>query len=78
MSDRTGGTIKRLVTDRGFGFIQIDGTDDEIFFHRSNTKGDRTAAEFDRMHEGQRVTFLIKPSPKGPRAEQVEFDTVPR
>jgi cold shock protein len=46
------GTIKRLVADRGFGFIQqADGT--ELFFHRSSVMG----TGFDQLSEGQSVTF---------------------
>ncbi len=46
------GTIKKLVGDRGFGFIaQADGT--EIFFHRSKVSGDG----FDTLTEGQKVSY---------------------
>ena len=46
------GTIKKLVSDRGFGFIeQTDGTD--LFFHRSAVNG----TSFDEMTEGQSVTY---------------------
>ena len=46
------GTIKKLVGDRGFGFIaQADGS--EIFFHRSKV----TADAFDSLTEGQRVSY---------------------
>jgi CspA family cold shock protein len=46
------GTIKKLVGDRGFGFIaQADGT--EIFFHRSKVAGDG----FDTLTEGQKVSY---------------------
>ncbi len=46
------GTIKKLVGDRGFGFIQqTDGTD--LFFHRSSVMG----TGFDQLSEGQSVTF---------------------
>ena len=45
------GTIKRLVSDRGFGFItQADGS--EIFFHRSKVTG-----SFDTLSEGQKVSY---------------------
>lgn len=60
------GTIKRLVQDRGFGFIR-DDDGQEYFFHRSAV--DRNA--FDTMYEGQAVTFEVEPSAKGPRAGQV-------
>jgi cold shock protein len=60
------GTIKKLVSDRGFGFIAAeDGK--EYFFHRSGTDGD-----FDRLQGGERVTFEIETSPKGPRAGKVQ------
>ncbi len=46
------GTIKKLVSDRGFGFIQqADGTD--LFFHRSAVTG----TTFDELGEGQNVTY---------------------
>ena len=46
------GTIKKLVSDRGFGFIQqSDGTD--LFFHRSAVTG----GGFDQLDEGQTVSY---------------------
>ena len=59
------GTIKRLVRDRGFGFIRDDGGQ-EWFFHRSSVQG-----SFDALNEGQRVSFDEEQSPKGPRAANV-------
>jgi len=62
----TNGTIKRLVSDKGFGFIQAaDGT--EYFFHQSAC----TQTRFDALREGQSVTFEPGQGPKGPRAENV-------
>ena len=62
------GTIKRLVGDKGFGFVAAqDGT--EYFFHRSACTGVR----FDELREGQSVTFEKGEGPKGPRAERVEL-----
>jgi CspA family cold shock protein len=61
------GTIKKLVSDRGFGFIAAeDGK--EYFFHRSGTEGD-----FDRLVGGEAVTFEIEQSQKGPRANKVRL-----
>jgi CspA family cold shock protein len=60
------GTIKRLVSDKGFGFIRAnDGA--EYFFHQSACAD----ARFDDLHEGQSVTFDKSEGPKGPRAENV-------
>lgn len=47
------GTIKRLVTGRGFGFIEADEQQEELFFHMSAVEGDT----YDNLREGQRVTF---------------------
>ena len=61
------GTIKRIVKDKGFGFIAAsDGN--EYFFHQSSCGSTR----FDDMHEGQAVSFTATQGPKGPRAENVE------
>jgi CspA family cold shock protein len=61
------GTVKKVVSDRGFGFIAgEDGK--EYFFHRS---GVQSSLDFDRLVGGERVTFEIETSPKGPRAIQV-------
>jgi CspA family cold shock protein len=62
------GTIKRLVRDRGFGFIRDDGGQ-EWFFHRSGVQG-----SFDQLAEGQRVEFDEETSPKGPRAGNVRTE----
>jgi CspA family cold shock protein len=61
------GTIKKIVADRGFGFITgEDGKD--YFFHRD---GLDSSLDFDRLVGGERVDFQIEQSPKGPRAAQV-------
>lgn len=63
----TTGTIKKVVSDRGFGFIAAeDGK--EYFFHRN---GLQSSLDFDRLMGGERVTFEIEASPKGPRASDV-------
>ena len=64
----TTGTIKKVVSDRGFGFIEAeDGK--EYFFHRS---GVTASLDFDRLTGGERVSFEIEQSPKGPRATNVQ------
>ena len=62
------GTIKRLVSDKGFGFIAAgDGT--EYFFHQSACTG----VSFSELREGQSVTFDRGQGPKGPRGENVRL-----
>jgi cold shock protein len=63
----TTGTIKRVVADRGFGFIAADDAK-EYFFHRNSLD---PSIDFDRLVGGEKVTFEIEASPKGPRANQV-------
>lgn len=60
------GTIKKLVADKGFGFIQGEGKD--LFFHHSAVKG----TTFETLKIGQRVSYEPGEGPKGPRAENVE------
>lgn len=63
----TAGTIKKVVSDRGFGFITAeDGKD--YFFHRNELD---SSLDFDRLNGGERVSFDVQQSPKGPRATRV-------
>ena len=62
------GTIKRLVRDKGFGFIAA-GDGNEYFFHQSAC----SHAPFDTLREGQNVVFDMGQGPKGPRAENVKL-----
>ena len=59
------GTIKKLVSDKGFGFIK--GENGELFFHRSAVEG----TSFEELTEGQTVSYEEGQGPKGPRAESV-------
>jgi CspA family cold shock protein len=61
------GTIKRVIADRGFGFISAED-EKEYFFHRGALDA---SMEFERLVGGERVEFDIEASPKGPRAANV-------
>ena len=61
------GTIKRLVSDKGFGFI-LASDGNEYFFHNSAC----TETRFDDLREDQAVTFEKGQGPKGPRGENVK------
>ena len=63
----TTGTVKKVVADRGFGFIVAEDTK-EYFFHRG---GLDPSMDFDRLVGGERVEFEVETSPKGPRATRV-------
>jgi len=60
------GTIKRLIRERGFGFIQPDGTTEEVFFHSSSVD----SPTFDELNEGQQVEFETEPDPRRPQRSQ--------
>lgn len=59
------GVIKRIVKDKGFGFIKAGNV--EYFFHRSALKN----MQFEDLEEGQEVTFDDSEGNKGPRAEYI-------
>ncbi|MEI7742180.1 MAG: cold shock domain-containing protein [Chloroflexota bacterium] len=61
------GTIKKVVLDRGFGFITGDDGQDR-FFHRDSLVAPLT---LDSLKGGEPVTFEVEEGPKGPRATQV-------
>jgi CspA family cold shock protein len=57
------GKIKKLVRERGFGFISdTDGR--EVFFHQSSL----VEVDFNALSEDQQVEFEVEKSEKGPRA----------
>ena len=61
------GRIKKIIPDRGFGFVRgEDGV--EVFFHRTEL----STVDFDALEEGQSVTFDVVDSPKGPRARNMQ------
>ena len=61
------GRIKKLVTDRGFGFIDTGGGKD-LFFHMTAVE---EGVSFEELEEGQQVEYEKGQGPKGPRAESV-------
>ncbi len=60
----TTGTIKTK-TDKGFGFITVEGSDD-VFFHNSECNG-----QYDNLSVGQQVQFELQQGEKGPKATNV-------
>ena len=62
------GTIKKIVSDRGFGFTVPDDSRDEVFFYHSVVQG--TALE--ALTEGQTVEFESESGQKGPKATTVK------
>ena len=56
------GSITRIVSDRGFGFIKAADSTEEVFFHSSSVD----EPTFDELREGQTVEFEVEPDPKQP------------
>ena len=61
------GVIKKK-TDKGFGFIAVEGQEKDLFFH-SNSLVDVT---FDEIREGDKVTFDVEETQKGKNATNVK------
>ena len=63
------GTIRRLITDRGFGFIKAEDETD-LFFHRNELQ----EVDYDSLTEGQQVEFEIGQGRDGrPQAVRVRL-----
>jgi CspA family cold shock protein len=61
------GVIKKKI-DKGFGFISVEGQEKDLFFHSKSLVG----VTFDEIQEGDKVTFEVEDSPKGPNAVNVQ------
>jgi CspA family cold shock protein len=64
----TSGTVKRVISERGFGFI-VGEDGKEYFFHRD---GLTSSVDFDRLVGGESVSFDVETGPKGDRAVRVQ------
>jgi CspA family cold shock protein len=60
------GKIKKLVRERGFGFVRGDDGK-EVFFHRSGLG----STDYDALCEGDTVEYVVQEGPRGARAENV-------
>ena len=63
------GIVKRWLDGRGFGFIEVDAKDDDVFVHHSALQG-----TYD-LKQGQKVEFEIEDSYKGLKATNVRVIT---
>jgi CspA family cold shock protein len=61
------GMVKWFNDSKGFGFIQADGQERDVFVHYSAIQGEG----FKTLSEGQRVDFELIDGPKGPQAANV-------
>ena len=61
------GKVKWFNETKGFGFIEVDGGNDDVFVHHNDIQGEG----FKTLAEGESVTFEIVKGEKGPRASNV-------
>lgn len=66
-SDRMQGTVKWFSRVKGYGFIAPEDGGKEIFVHFSGIEGEG----YRNLEEGQRVTYVVEETPKGPQAVSV-------
>lgn len=66
---RLTGRVIRIVREKGFGFIRVDGGKAEYFFHRSACP----IGVFETLVDDDAVSFTPAEGAKGPRAESVEL-----
>lgn len=59
------GTVTFFNDSKGYGFIETDDADDDVFFHMEDVGGPD-------LEEGQEVEFDIEQSDKGPRAANIQ------
>jgi CspA family cold shock protein len=59
------GRIKFFNRRRGYGFIESDNLEKDVFVHVTDLK--------DRVSKGDQVTFYVEPSPKGLEAKNVRL-----
>ena len=62
------GTIKRLISEKGFGFIATDEAEKDVFFHSTALDG----IEFNQLREGDNVTFDVEQTDRGLSAVNVK------
>ena len=67
MATQVKGTVKWFNDAKGFGFVQTETIDGDIFVHYRAIQGDG----FKTLSEGQAVQFELVTGPKGPQAYNV-------
>ena len=66
-ANREEGEVKWFNVTKGFGFI-TRGNGEEIFVHFRSIRGENRRG----LRDGQRVSYVVSESDKGPQAEDVE------
>jgi len=67
MEDSLNGTVKWFDEKKGFGFIEREDGEDDVFVHYSNIAG----TGFRTLHDGEKVEFKVEMTDRGPKATEV-------
>lgn len=62
--------IVKTVTDKGFGFISVEGREKDIFFHENSLTGELANR---KLRVGDKVSFEVEETQKGSRATNIEL-----
>ena len=65
------GVIEKVVPEKGFGFITPDDKkpeDRDLFFHKNSL----VDVNFEDLHKGDKVSYRVEQSDKGPNAVEVK------
>lgn len=68
MTERIVGTVKWFNSSKGYGFIEVENSED-VFVHYSAIRG----SGYRNLEEGQQVEFSVESGPKGPQASDVSI-----
>lgn len=63
------GSVKFYNDDEGYGFIEVDDLDEDVFFHIENTE-----AEEDELDSGTTVSVKVNQGDRGQKATKVVLD----
>jgi CspA family cold shock protein len=55
------------LTDKGFGFIKVEGREKDLFFHSNELVN----VKFDDLRQGDTLEFEVEEGEKGPKAVKV-------
>ena len=71
MENQYNGTVKWFNSEKGFGFIQFENENKDLFVHHSEINNTSFGRVF--LEDGQRVSFEIGEGVKGQQAKNVRI-----
>jgi len=59
------------LTQKGFGFIKIEGQQKDLFFHSNELEKTLETPNFEALNLGDTLSFEVEQGDKGPKAVRV-------